>query len=230
MSRHPKLQNIFLSAGLSCAVVLTSPTVMADWTDARCDVYPKGEDHTSVVIPCVFSQRQGYITITRSDGIVHDLSPEGDTPGNFRDAQGKNVYRQSGLGDRGQIFRFSDESVFIYWDTAGLPGTSKGNNFTAPYTTAKFDATARISCTLKGQDTTGNADCAAGINRGPKAGQAVITIMRSDGVERILQFDGDKVVSPSEGKIHALRQSDDWIVTIDDVESYQIPMAAIEGG
>jgi hypothetical protein len=69
-----------------------------------------------------------------------------------------------------------------------------------------------------------------GINRGPKAGQAVIAIMRSDGVERILQFDGDRVVSPGKGKIRAQRQSDEWTVTIDGVESYRIPVAVIEGG
>jgi hypothetical protein len=54
--------------------------------------------------------------------------------------------------------------------------------------------------------------------------------MRSDGIERILQFDGDSVVSPGEGKIRAQRQSDEWTVTIDDVESYRIPVVAIEGG
>ncbi len=39
----------------------------ADSTQARCDIYPLGEDHTDVMIPCTFSQRQGYITINRDD-------------------------------------------------------------------------------------------------------------------------------------------------------------------
>ncbi len=77
----------------------------ADSTQARCDIYPLGEDHTDVMIPCTFSQRQGYITINRDDGVVHELSPSGDTPGNFTDQQGRAVYRQSGLGDQGLIFR-----------------------------------------------------------------------------------------------------------------------------
>ena len=100
---------------------LTIPLAMADSTQARCDIYPKGEDHTDVVIPCVFSQRQGYISINRSDDVFHDLSPQDDAVGHFKDAQGNDVYRQSGLGDRGLIFRFKDESIFLYWDTAGLP-------------------------------------------------------------------------------------------------------------
>ena len=100
---------------------LSIPFAMADSTQARCDIYPKGEDHTDVVIPCVFSQRQGYISINRSDDVFHDLSPQDDAVGHFKDAQGNDVYRQSGLGDHGLIFRFKDESIFLYWDTAGLP-------------------------------------------------------------------------------------------------------------
>ena len=46
----------------------------------------------------------------------------------------------------------------------------------------------------------------------------------------MLQFDSDSVVSPGKGIIRAQRQSDEWTVTIDDVESYRIPMAVIEGG
>jgi len=230
MRRHHLLQRMFISAGLSWAAFLISPGAVADWTDARCDIYPKGEDHAGTSIPCVFSQRQGYITIDRSDGVSHDLSPHGDVPGNFRDSKGKDVYRQSGLGKAGLIFRFSDESVFVYWDTAGLPGNNAADDYTAPYSTSKFDATTRLPCSLQGQVMTGNDDCAVGINRGPKAGQAVIAIMRSDGVERILQFDGDSVTSPGKGKIHAQRQSDGWTVTIDDIETYRIPEAVIEGG
>ena len=51
-----------------CAAALISPGTVADWTDARCDIYPKGKDHASASIPCAFSQRQGYIAIDRSDG------------------------------------------------------------------------------------------------------------------------------------------------------------------
>lgn len=230
MQHHHLLQRMFISAGLSWAAFLISAGAVADWTDARCDIYPRGEDHASASIPCVFSQRQGYITIDRSDGVAHDLSPQGDVPGNFRDAHGKAVYRQSGLGNAGLIFRFVSESIYVYWDTAGLPGNNAADAYTAPYSTKKFDATARLPCSLQGQVMTGNDGCAVGINRGPKMGQAVIAIMRSDGVERILQFDGDTVVSPGEGKIHAHRQSDEWTVTIDEVETYRIPVAVIEGG
>ena len=91
----------------------------ADSTDARCDIYPAGEDRAEKMIHCTFSQRQGYITIIREDGITHDLSPVGDSPGNFHDQAGRDVYRESGLDDRGLIFRFPDQSVYVYWSTGG---------------------------------------------------------------------------------------------------------------
>jgi hypothetical protein len=57
-------------AGVALAVWTTTP--LADSTDARCDVYPRGSDHTDKMIPCVFSQRQGFVTIRRDDGVIHD--------------------------------------------------------------------------------------------------------------------------------------------------------------
>lgn len=44
----------------------------ADWTEARCDIYPKGSDRLEKMIPCTFGQRQGFITITREDGVTYD--------------------------------------------------------------------------------------------------------------------------------------------------------------
>ncbi|WP_238947029.1 hypothetical protein [Seongchinamella unica] len=82
----------FLAAGWAA-------TVAADSTEAACAIYPAGEDHTDVMIPCTFSQRQGQVTITRSDGVTHELSPVGDDPGNFLDQDGRAVSRQRGLGD-----------------------------------------------------------------------------------------------------------------------------------
>ena len=99
---------------------LIGATVQADSAQSRCDIYPKGEDHTDVSIPCVFNQRQGYITINRSDNVYHDLSPQADAIGHFKDQNGNDVYRQSGLGEDGVIFRFKNESIYLYWDAVGL--------------------------------------------------------------------------------------------------------------
>jgi hypothetical protein len=105
------------------AVLLLMDTAAhADTVNARCEIYPNGADKASAVLPCTFSQRRGHVAIDRADGVRHELEPRGDRPGNYVDQAGKPAYRQSGLGSRGLIFRLATESVYIYWDTAGLPG------------------------------------------------------------------------------------------------------------
>ena len=93
---------------------------MADSADVRCDIYPQGAREPSGSYLCVFSQRQGHITIDRADGVYYDFKPIGDTPGNFEDSKGDPVYRQAGLGNKGLIFKLKDESIYVYWDTSGL--------------------------------------------------------------------------------------------------------------
>lgn len=67
-----------LVAGLA-----TSSISYADSAESRCDIYKAGDDNAEKMIACTFSQRSGYITINRSDGVVHELSPKGDTPGSL---------------------------------------------------------------------------------------------------------------------------------------------------
>jgi Periplasmic lysozyme inhibitor of I-type lysozyme len=94
----------------------------ADTVNARCDIYPKGSDTASKVVACNFSQRQGHVAIDRADGVRHELSPQG-AAGNYIDENGRKAIRSKGLGTKGQIFRLAKESIFVYWDTAGLPGS-----------------------------------------------------------------------------------------------------------
>jgi hypothetical protein len=92
----------------------------ADTVNARCDIYPKGSDTASRVVACTVSQRQGHVAIDRSDGVRHELSPQGSA-GNYIDKDGRKAIRSRGLGRKGQIYRLAGESIFVYWDTAGLP-------------------------------------------------------------------------------------------------------------
>ncbi|WGY44781.1 hypothetical protein [Vibrio sp. ABG19] len=96
--------------------VVTTTSVYADSTKARCEIYPNGTEKPDKVILCTFSQRQGHITINRSDGIVHQLLPMGNAVGTFTDQHEQIVYRQRGLGSQGVIFRFPKARVFVYWD------------------------------------------------------------------------------------------------------------------
>ncbi|WP_017295168.1 hypothetical protein [Geminocystis herdmanii] len=44
--------------------------------------------------------------------------PVGDEAGQYQDENGQKAQREDGLDDRGLIYRLTDESIFIYWDTA----------------------------------------------------------------------------------------------------------------
>ena len=105
---------------IGCALLAVSITAHADTVDARCDIYPKGSDRASKVVACTFSQRQGFVSIDRADGVRHELSPRRGV-GNYLDQDGKRAIRSAGLGRSGQIYRLAQETVFVYWDTAGLP-------------------------------------------------------------------------------------------------------------
>ena len=204
----------------------TTQPAMADWTDARCDIYPAGQDHTDVMIPCIFSQRQGYITITRDDGVTHELSPQGDAPGNYRDQNGRTVYRQSGLGDQGQIFRFPDESVYLYWNTDALKPQSDEDNWTTPFTTDEYDATTRLRCKATGDREFGS--CPAGILR-MEDRQASIVVQNQLGEQFTINF-MTGYVNATNRELEAHMEGDTWILDFANGEVWEVPLAAIEGG
>jgi hypothetical protein len=203
-----------------------SAPAMADWTDARCDIYPKGSDHMTKMVPCVFAQSQGYITLTlKDDGTVHEFAPVGDTPGNFRDQGGRPVYRQSGLGAQGQIFRLHDQSIFVYWDTSALNPPDE-DNATAPFSTRDYDATTLLRCKASGQSEM--SLCPAGIGR-MENNQASITIKSPGGEIFTINF-MSSYVNATNHEVDAKLSGDTWTVTLDNGDTYEVPMAAITGG
>lgn len=210
---------------MAAFLVAGSSPLHADSTDARCDIYPAGSDHTDVMIPCRFSQRQGYVTITRSDGVTHDLSPVGDAPGNFVDQQGRTVFRQSGLGDQGLIFRFPDESVFVYWNTAALEPQDE-NNPTAPFSTSDYDATTLLRCKAAGDAEFGT--CPGGILR-MEDKQASIVVQNPLGEQFTINFMTD-YVNATNREVEARLEGDTWILNFANGEVWEVPLAAIEGG
>jgi hypothetical protein len=197
----------------------------ADTVEARCDIYPAGSDHTDTMIPCTFSQRQGAVTISRQDGVTHDLSPVGDAPGNFRDQNGRTVYRQSGLGDQGLIFRFPDESVYVYWSTAALEPQDE-NNPTAPFSTKDYDATALLRCRAAGDPEFGS--CPAGVLR-MEDGQGSVVIQNQRGEQFTINFMKD-YINATNREADARLEGDTWTVTIDGADIYEVPLALIQGG
>jgi hypothetical protein len=108
----------FGSAIAAIASIGISVAAHADTVNARCDIYPAGQDRATSSGPCTFSQRQGAVGIQLQNGRRYDLTPTGNQPGNYVDQNGRAAYRQAGLGDRGQIYRLSNQSIYVYWDTA----------------------------------------------------------------------------------------------------------------
>ena len=121
-----KLKNTLLAVTIIITSLGITEPVKADTVKARCDVYPKGEDTATSSGLCTFSQRQGAVGIQLENGQRYDLRPVGNRPGNYVDQNGRAAYRQSGLGRRGQIYRLSDQSIYVYWDTAPY-GQNEGN-------------------------------------------------------------------------------------------------------
>lgn len=211
----------------AAAAVAYATSAAADSTAARCDIYPRGSDQASKMIPCTFAQRQGAVTITREDGVTHELAPVGDASGNYRDQNGRPVYRQSGLGDQGLIFRFTDESVYVDWNTAALnPPDSDEDNWTTPFTTADYDATTRLRCRAAGD--TEFSSCPAGIQR-MEDGQASIIVQNQQGEQFTINFMRD-YVNATNRQVDARLEGDTWIVTVENGEVYEVPLAAIQGG
>jgi hypothetical protein len=114
-----KFQPSVIAVTLAIASLSLAVSVKADTVKARCDVYPKGSDRAKSSGPCTFSQRQGAVEIQLQNGKRYDLRPVGNQAGNYRDQNGRAAYRQSGLGDQGQIYRLANESIFVYWNAGG---------------------------------------------------------------------------------------------------------------
>jgi hypothetical protein len=215
-----------VTAALAMLALCGSTRVMADTADAACVIYPRGEDHSDVTIPCSFSQRQGHITLRRSDGVEHDLSPVGDRPGNFTDQDGNAAFRQSGLGDQGVIFRFPQESVYVYWNTAMLEPQEDSSSPTWPFTTSDYDATTLLPCRAPGETEFGN--CPAGIMRMENA-QASIVVQNAAGEQFTINF-MTGYVNATNREVKASLEGDIWTLRFGNGEVWRVPLSAIEGG
>jgi hypothetical protein len=213
---------------LALTLIYGSSPAIADSVDARCDIYPSGSDQASKMIPCRFYQAQGHVVITRDDGVKHDLVPvEGAGPGNFRDQHGDAAYRQSGLGDQGLIFRLKDESVYVYWNTAALdPSNTPEDNYTYPFSTKEYDATTRLRCRAAGDSEFG--ECPAGVLR-MEEGQGSVVIQNQLGEIFTINFMKDSV-NATNREVNAILEGDSWIVTVENGEVYEVPLALIQGG
>ena len=120
------LQNFTVSL-LSLVSVVVALPVMADTVEARCDVFPAGDDKATSSSLCTFSQRQGFVGIQLNNGQRIELKPNENTPNAFFDERGEPAKREMLEGNRGQVYRLEKQSIFVFWDTVPYSkGTAKG--------------------------------------------------------------------------------------------------------
>jgi len=120
MQRH----YLYLASMLLALLVATQPS-QADTTQAECGFATAVDAPRDQTSACTFSQRQGFINIDIDGGPDFAFSPTGDTPGNFVNADGQAVYRRSGLGNQGLIFKLPDRFLFVYWGGDSLACTGE---------------------------------------------------------------------------------------------------------
>ncbi len=119
-----KLKSIAVAIAAGIAALSITPAVRADTVPAHCDIYYTGEDYPGLSSNCTFSQRQGHVGVQLQNGTRYEFDPVGDQPGNYVDQYGNAIYRQSGLGEAGQIFQLPNGSnLYVYWDTSSSYGS-----------------------------------------------------------------------------------------------------------
>ncbi|MCP9827354.1 hypothetical protein KBZ19_02470 [Synechococcus sp. L2F] len=108
----------FAASLLSVAALAVASPALADTVDARCDVFPAGEDKATSSGLCTFSQRQGFVSIRLKGGQTIELKPNESMPNAYFDERGEPAKREILDGKRGQVYRLEKQSIFVFWDTA----------------------------------------------------------------------------------------------------------------
>lgn len=219
-----------IGLAIACAGMgLMAGMARADTVPASCDVYPAGSDRAQATVGCSFSQRQGYITIDRDDGVTHDLSPAGDGPASYVDADGRPVQREDALGDQGLIFRFQDISLYVWWNAdRGEPTAPTADH---PYSTADYDATAILPCRRLPDGP--RQSCPAGVLR-MEGGQASVVVRDPEGAEFTINIlndtaTGQSYVNATNRQADAVLADDVWQVTINGTQLYELPLVLVTG-
>jgi hypothetical protein len=109
---------ILAASLLGLASVVAAAPVLADSVQARCDVFPAGDDKATSSGLCTFSQRQGFVAITLKGGQRIELKPNESTPNAYVDGRGEPARREILEANRGQVYRLEKQSVFVFWDPA----------------------------------------------------------------------------------------------------------------
>jgi hypothetical protein len=89
------------------AVCAFNQMAQADSMDASCEFYKHGDKKHDRWGACSFSQRQGYVDITLTNGSSYNLSPRDDA-NQFKDQEGNKVDRTQASGNR-QVYEWHND-------------------------------------------------------------------------------------------------------------------------
>ncbi|MGF1460147.1 MAG: hypothetical protein ACFBSG_14120 [Leptolyngbyaceae cyanobacterium] len=215
-----RLSTFSVSLCAAIATVGLATSARADTAQARCDVYPIGEDTATSYGPCTFSQRQGFVTLTLEDGTTYELVPDPNQANTYTDQYGQRAIREDGLGEIGTIYRLADVSIFVYWDggetsanTAAINEPQRGGGW--------------VPCSIVAP--TYDSQCETDVIFGDP-GNSSLTLYGVTGTEHHLAFYG--------GALHAIDPGDNlqtqyldgqYFININDEEFFRLDEIVVTG-
>ncbi|ELS32941.1 MULTISPECIES: hypothetical protein [Pseudanabaena] len=113
-----KSQSILIGAIAAIATLGSSFSAQADSRKAYCQYFPNSSQTAKVSMPCIFSMRQGAITVKWEDGVSDSFKPIPERPFVYTDERGGLVYQQWGEKDmngiRARILKMENGAIYIW--------------------------------------------------------------------------------------------------------------------
>ena len=107
-------RNLMSLAGVALASLGIVFSARADIIEARCNVYPKGENQAGFEDFCTVSHRQGNITITLTNS-TYELTPSATEANTYIDQYGRLATREE-IGLLGFLYRLADAYIHVRFD------------------------------------------------------------------------------------------------------------------
>lgn len=124
-----------LAVAGSCAF---TQVALADSTDATCEFYSHGDKKKDRSGPCTFSQRQGFVDITLSNGKTFNLSPK-DKPDHFKDQEDHKVVRKKASGNE-QVYKWDQKKIVVTFHQAAAAAPAQSGDKVAVKDMGKYCA------------------------------------------------------------------------------------------
>lgn len=109
-----KTSKLIFASVFAMVTTVFAGAAAADSADANCEFYSHGDKKKDRTGPCTFSQRQGYIDITLSNGKTYSLSP-GEKAGHYKDQEDHKVVREEAGGSQ-QVYKWDQKKIVVHFN------------------------------------------------------------------------------------------------------------------